>query len=110
MVEINLLLRLLPSIIILYVNNQHFERFINLLGWGRLSPGGVGTGFPGRDLGFPPGREGTGFPDTSPVPSGNRDGTESLISRPVVPTGKGREGTGNAKKCQEIKNYFKGNN
>ena len=61
-------------------------------------------------LGFPPGREGTGFPGTGPVPSGNRDGTEWSISRPVVPTGKGREGTGNAKKCQDMKNYFKGNN
>src|SRR5438132_12184547 len=54
-------------------------------------------------LGFPPGREGTGFPGSGPVPSGNRDGTEGFISRPVVPTGKGREGTGNAKKCQEMK-------
>src|SRR5881394_3243556 len=63
-----------------------------------------------EQLGFPPGREGTGFPGSCPVPSGNRDGTESFISRPVVPTGKGREGTGNAKICQEIKNYFKSNN
>src|SRR3954468_11631277 len=61
-------------------------------------------------VGSPPGREGTGFPGRDPVPSGNRDGTEWFISRPVVPTGKGREGTRNAKKYQEIKNYFKGNN
>ena len=56
------------------------------------------------------GRVGTGFPGSGPVPSGNRDGTESFISRPVAPTGKGREGTGNAKKCQGIKNCFKSNN
>ena len=27
----------------------------------------------------------------------------------MVPTGKGRERTGNAKKCQEVNNYFKSN-